>query len=160
MEAPAQNNQIDDSSRESGYKYGVAWSDNFKIDCEVVDGQHKRLFEMVSELVGSCMDGSDVVKIRDTLNFLADYTVQHFDEEEELQLKYGYPDYENHKRLHEEFKAAVMKLIQQYIEHSSSAALSNDVNKFIVRWLVKHIMGEDKKIGRHIRQSLEPKPAS
>ena len=132
-------------------KYGVAWNDSYKFGNEQVDMQHKRLFELVSGLVSSCMDGTDTEKLRETLDFLVNYTVCHFNDEEALQIQHNYPEYARHKQLHEDFKATVGKLVQRFIQSASSKELSNDVNKIVVRWLVNHIQREDKKIGRHIQ---------
>jgi hemerythrin len=130
---------------------GIAWKDEFNLGHEWVDMQHRRLFELVNGLVESCADGSDVAKLKGTLDFLVNYTIQHFDEEEALQLKYNYPEYEEHKRIHEDFKVTVGRLVEKFTENGSSAELSGDVNKIIVRWLVNHIRREDKKIGTYIK---------
>jgi len=131
--------------------HGLAWKSEFNLGHDWVDMQHRRLFELVSGLVESCADGSDTKKLRGTLDFLVTYTVQHFDDEEALQLKYNYPGYESHKRLHEDFKATVGGLVKKFDSTGSSSELSNDVNKTVVRWLINHIQREDKKIGKHIK---------
>ncbi len=132
---------------------GIAWNDNFKLGNEQIDSQHKKLFELLSEFITACLDGSDAENIQETLNFLVDYTVIHFNSEEELQLLYKYPDYEKHKQLHENFKVTVGELIEKFNAKGSSTELSLNVSKTIVRWLVSHIMQEDKKIGEHIRKT-------
>jgi hemerythrin len=131
--------------------YGLAWKDDFNLGHEWVDMQHRRLFELVGSLVESCSDGSDTIKLKGTLDFLVNYTVQHFNDEEALQIKFNYPGYERHKRLHEDFKTTVGGLVEKFTAGGSSAELSSDVNKIIVRWLINHIQREDKKIGEHIR---------
>jgi len=134
------------------YSYGIAWNDSFKLGNEQVDAQHKRLFELLSVLVGQCMDGSNTEKLKETLDFLVEYTVQHFYDEESIQVQYNFPEYRKHKQLHEDFKKVVGGLVQRFTESGSSVELSNDVNKIIVRWLIGHIQQEDKKIGEHIRR--------
>ena len=138
----------------SNIKYGLAWSNKFELDNEEVDSQHRRLFELLSELVASCMDGTDTVKLKATLDFLIEYTVRHFHDEERLQIRYNFPDYNRHRQLHETFKGTVAGLVNKFDINGSSAELSNDVNKIIVQWLVKHIQQEDMKIGTHIRNAV------
>jgi len=132
-------------------KNGLAWNDSFLLGNALVDMQHQRLFELVSDLVGACMDESDTAKLKETLDFLVGYAVKHFTDEEAFQLECGYPDYENHRQIHEDFKKEVGRLVQRFEKSGSSAELSKDVNKTLVRWLVNHIQNEDKKIGEHIR---------
>ena len=136
----------------SNLQYGIAWSDKYKLGNDKVDSQHYKLFEMVSNLVGACMDGSDIAKLRETLNFLVTYTVQHFNDEEALQLKYHYPEYIKHKKLHEDFKATVLELVKRFGDSGSPVELSNDVNKIVIRWLINHINIEDRKIGAYIKK--------
>ena len=85
-----------------------------------------------------------------------DHTVRHFTDEEALQLEYGYPDYENHRQLHENFKATVNDLARRFNESGSSEELSSDVNKIVLQWLIHHIRNEDKKISEHIRKITTP----
>jgi hemerythrin len=116
-----------------------------------VDEQHHQLFVLVSEIIESCADGSDTAKLKETLDFLVGYTAHHFQDEEALQLRYNYPEYERHKQLHEDFKLTALDLARHFEESGSSMELSNDVSKIVVRWLINHILREDKKIGDHIR---------
>jgi len=134
--------------------HGIAWDDRLKLGHKQVDEQHKRLFELVGELVDQCLNGTNVEKLKETLNFLVEYTVSHFYDEESLQVEYNFPEYIDHKRMHEAFKATVGELVQRFEENASSEELSNDVNKIVVRWLIGHIQTEDKKIGRHIRSVI------
>ena len=145
------------SDSELSLEYGVAWNDNFKLGNEQVDAQHKRLFELVSDLVSSCISGTDTDHLQETLDFLVGYTVQHFHDEEALQIQFHYPEYERHKQLHEDFKVTVGELVQKFAQNASSAELSSNVNKIVVKWLVNHILKEDKRIGKHIRMVTSQK---
>ena len=131
---------------------GIAWNDKYNLGNEQVDLQHKKLFELVNGLVNACIDGTDADQLRETLDFLVNYTVRHFHFEEELQQQYDYPDYDRHKQLHEDFKKTVGELVERFNQNGSSAELSGDVNKIVVRWLINHIQREDSKIGGHIQK--------
>lgn len=132
--------------------HGIAWREEYKLGNEQVDEQHYQLFALVSKLVTSCMDGSDMEKLKETLDFLVNYTVCHFNDEEALQVRYNYPDYERHRQLHEDFKVTAQGLAQSFAESGSSEELSNAVNKTVINWLTNHILIEDKKIGDHIQR--------
>jgi len=134
-------------------KYGLAWSKDFELGYGQVDAQHRRLFELVSELVSACMEGLDAKKLRETLDFLVNYTVQHFTDEEALQIRCKYPGYERHRQLHEDFKVTVGELVREFDLYGSTVELSNNVNKIVVKWLINHIQREDKRIGDHIHSS-------
>lgn len=134
-------------------QYGIAWQDSYRLGNEKVDHQHRQIFELLSGLIGSCLDGSNEETLKKTLDFLVNYTVQHFYDEESLQVQYNYPEYVRHKRLHEDFKYTVAGIVEKFNEQGSSAELSSDLNKIVARWLVSHITREDKKIGQFIRMT-------
>ena len=134
-------------------EHGIAWDDNLLTGNTIVDMQHQKIFERVSDLVRSCEDGSDIDKLEDTLAFLVNYTVRHFVDEEALQLEYNYPDFEYHRNEHEQFKETVAGFIYRFQESGSSAELSGNVNKILVRWLINHIKNDDKKMSEFIRNA-------
>jgi len=132
-------------------KYGIEWDEKLKMGNEIVDAQHKMIFDFLSVLVSQCIDGSSKEMLQDTLDFLVNYTTQHFFDEESLQVRHNFPGYSKHKQMHDDFKLVVGDLVRRYIINGSSDALCDDINKIVIRWLVDHIQHEDKKIGEHIR---------
>jgi len=128
----------------------ITWSKEYELGNEFVDSQHKRLFELVVNLSKSCHEGEDINTLSETLDFLLQYTVQHFSDEESLQLKYNFPEYDYHKKLHEDFEATVSEKVSEFKEKGSTKDLSDTVNDFVVTWLLNHILKEDMKIGAYI----------
>lgn len=89
-----------------------------------------------------------------TIDFLTQYTRTHFIHEEELQMRYGYPDYANHKRFHETFIKVVERLAARLKEEGATPQLMTEINKQMVVWLLNHIKCEDARVAEHI-QSLQ-----
>ena len=137
----------------NGQLCSLVWSNSLRLGSEKVDAQHKHIFQLLKELVDQCVEGSSTEFLKETLDFLLEYTIQHFHDEESLQIQYNFPEYKRHKRLHEDFKTVVGVLAQRFAESGSSQELSRDINRVIVRWLINHIQQEDKKIGDHIRRA-------
>jgi hemerythrin len=135
------------------WAYGVAWSDDLETGNDAIDYQHKQLFKLTSDLVEACEKKKGDGILGEALDFLASYTVKHFVDEEALQVEHKYPGYENHKKLHEDFKAKVVEMIDQYKTNNASVDLRAQVNTFIIRWLLQHIKREDFKIAEHIRKT-------
>jgi hemerythrin len=90
-------------------------------------------------------------ELEKSLNFLNDYTIKHFFDEEQVQQKYNYPDYPNHKKLHDDFKAVVRDLKVKLIMKGASEDLVNEVRTKIGDWLVTHIKGQDIKLAAYIK---------
>lgn len=135
----------------AGIQQGLAWSLDLETGDERVDSQHRRIFDLLNDLIAACADGSEAKRLRETLDFLVEYTIRHFTDEELLQLQYDFPEYKKHKRMHDELTEQVVELIKRFEASGSSAELSRDVNRVVVAWLVGHISREDKKIAEHIR---------
>ncbi len=135
----------------------IEWTSVLETGNETIDTQHRELITLLNGLIESCANGIDAEKLRDALDFLAEYTYRHFDDEEMLQLMYMYPDYENHKQAHDVFKRKVQDLIARFEESGSTEVLSSDVNKIVAAWFLRHIRLEDVKIGRHILEKRQQK---
>ena len=133
-------------------EYGITWNDSLLTGNAMVDMQHKTIFARLRDLVQACEDGNDLEHLQDTIDFLLQYTIRHFADEEALQREYGCPDHMHHKNEHKAFTAIVNALARRFSESGSSAQLSADVNKIVVKWLVHHIQITDKKMSDHIRR--------
>lgn len=132
----------------------IEWSRDLETGYENVDTQHKKLFALVNDLLDACAHGRDTETLQGTLDFLVQYTLQHFRDEEALQLIYRYPEYDRHKREHEDFKKTVGVLVQRFQESGSSSELSHDVSKFVGAWFLRHIQVKDKQMALHVRSEM------
>lgn len=90
------------------------------------------------------------------MSFLSQYIVKHFDDEEKLQVKYGYPDYPNHKKYHEEFKKVVAGIQQDIKRDGPTIPIVARVNNSIAGWLISHIKREDVRVAAHIKSKTAP----
>jgi methyl-accepting chemotaxis protein len=138
------------------------WDETFATGNETIDRQHKTLFDALNRLLAAMRKGNAGAKaeLKNALDFLSDYTVKHFFEEEQIQQHAGYPDYPNHHRLHEDFKATVQALGHELIMKGASETLLIEVRKKIGNWLVAHIKGQDVRLGRYLRENARKNAAA
>jgi hemerythrin len=127
------------------------WDSSLETGYEPIDVQHKQLFEAVCDLMDNCDGAHSGDQLRKSMDFLNSYTIKHFFDEEKIQQKYKYPDFQNHKKLHDDFKEVVKDLSHRLIMEGPSQKLVEEVRKKIYDWLVNHIKIQDKKIGAHIK---------
>ncbi|MCP4673484.1 MAG: hemerythrin family protein, partial [Desulfobacula sp.] len=76
------------------------------------------------------------------LTRLADYTVYHFQNEENLFEEHQYPGRDAHKQYHDKLVGQVLEFKNEFEE--GRAALSMDLMQFLTDWLRDHIMVTDK----------------
>jgi len=131
----------------------IAWDENWAIGDKLVDSQHKELVKLVNELVYYCACDQMKDAVPTALSFLVNYAVTHFNDEEALQQRCGFPYYPQHKQMHEDFKVTVGGLVEKYTKQGSTLSLKNDLYNVLAAWLVNHIINEDKKIGEYIKNS-------
>ncbi|MDM7202652.1 MAG: bacteriohemerythrin, partial [Thermodesulfobacteriaceae bacterium] len=123
----------------------MEWSDKLITGVKEADEQHKKLVQLINELYDVMKQGKGKEILDKVLNELVNYAKYHFNTEETLMTKYGYPELKIHKAEHESF----IKKVNEFMEKKAKGevTLTMEVMTFLKEWLVKHIMGTDKKYG-------------
>ena len=124
------------------------WSDDLLLGNMVIDKQHKHLFTIVGGLLETYSNHDNVDKntLIQTLNFLKEYTINHFDYEEKLQVSAKYSGYEEHKKLHKNLLDKLNQHERALIESDFSKEELKTFASTLVSWLTHHVGVEDKKI--------------
>ena len=76
----------------------IVWCDLFKIGHPIIDEQHQKLIKIANKFHNEMQSKEKDLLIPDTLNKLIKYAELHFDEEEDILKKKGYPE-DNLKKL-------------------------------------------------------------
>ncbi len=130
----------------------IAWSEDLALGVAAIDDQHKELIRRFNALLTACNEGKGGDQLRATLEFLKSYVVEHFRDEEQLQIRSGYPDYPGHLEKHREFVGKLATLRDQFDDEGASLPLIIKTNSTLVDWLVTHIRRDDQKVGAHVRR--------
>ena len=126
-----------DSSLESGY--------------EKVDKQHRQLVAALNNLTEASESGKGDRVVMETLDFLTGYAIKHFADEEQLQIDYDYPDYLNHKRIHDDFKIKVGEFVGRVKKEGPTEEIIGTVGSAIGSWLLNHIRGDDFRMASYVK---------
>jgi len=118
------------------------WKDQYSLGIKLIDDQHKSLIKLINDLHRGLIGGTTNEIIEETLSSLIDYTIYHFNSEEEIFRMFNYPEYHAHKKQHDALAQRVLE-IQKSIS-DKSATLSFEVMDFLVDWLTDHILTEDQ----------------
>ncbi|GMO49870.1 MAG: hypothetical protein Pg6C_12950 [Treponemataceae bacterium] len=129
------------------------WDNSLSIGIKKIDDQHKQLFSAVNGLIDAIEENRGQAELKKALDFLTGYVGTHFADEEKLQQQSGYPDYENHKRIHDAFTKSALALAGEFVKSGASDGLVKEVKRKFGDWLVTHIKGQDSKIGAYIREN-------
>jgi len=118
--------------------YVIEWRDGFKIGVAQVDQEHRHLFTLVRAL--------NLDSVDQTVEELLDYVVTHFSNEQEMMEKSGYPAFEQHLKLHEEFGAQVADFMGNGDVWTEERV--QELRRFLNKWLIGHIMTHDLRFGK------------
>ena len=125
----------------------MKWQKDYNIGITVVDEQHEKLCSMLTNLETSIKSDDVYQAMGDILKELVQYTKYHFEEEEKVMQRISYPDFEKHKKLH---KNLVNEIVTILVDLKNGKEISaSELKTFLQKWLMDHILVEDKKIGEY-----------
>jgi len=133
-----------------GRAMALTWTEDMAVGHGLIDVQHKELFLRYNSLLQACREGRGREAIEPALEFLAEYVVKHFAEEERFMWVSAFPESEEHKQQHREFFQKVADLRQELAEQGASVALSTMINHTLLNWLLWHVRQTDTKLARHL----------
>ncbi len=131
----------------------IDWSVALSIGFEEVDDDHKKLVGMVNKIHDTVDQDPDPDAVADLLEELISYTSWHFRHEERLMQNYGDPELFNHKQEHEDLERQATELYQKFLGGDNGVPAK--LLPFLKAWLVNHIAGTDKKMGRFLAQQAD-----
>jgi hemerythrin-like metal-binding protein len=125
------------------------WKDDYSVGISTIDEQHKKMINLINEVLESIRDGLEKQIIREILNDLEQYAIYHFAQEEILFQEYGYNKAKEHGQSHEHYikKIESLKILASLNEEK----LSILTFAFLRTWLDNHILKDDIEYGRFIR---------
>ncbi|GHV56568.1 hemerythrin [Deltaproteobacteria bacterium] len=130
----------------------MLWDAKLETGVDRIDDQHKELCRLVDIL----LDRNQDFRIEETIKFVGDYVVQHFSDEEALQVASQYPELPAHKVLHTDFIKVFIDLKTRYAEAEDDEEKELTIltiNGVVVDWLRNHIMIHDRRFAEWYKQN-------
>ena len=122
--------------------------DEYLTGIEIIDAEHRVLFEIAEEIYQLCMNEFVPDKYDHIVNLiekLKNYTIVHFQHEEEYMESINYKRIFTQKIQHDNFKRKLETMDLEIIDDNQEETIQ-DLLKFVTDWLVEHILETDKKI--------------
>lgn len=126
----------------------IPWRASYETGVTMLDEQHKQLIGIINRLYSVIRNKQDTDNLQGVFEDLAAYATTHLEVEEGLLSEYKYPDLDNHRKRHEEYKARIDEL-RQDIE-SADEKIVVEVYTYLRQWWLHHIVVEDKAYGPHL----------
>ena len=124
--------------------------DEYLTGIENIDNEHRKLFEIAEETYqlrnnDFLVDKYDQVTA--VLNELRDYTKTHFEHEEAYMESIEYKRMFTQKVQHNAFIEKLEEMDFENLDENSDQVI-DEILEFLTNWLINHILGNDKKIGK------------
>jgi len=132
----------------------MPWNDTLAVGQEDIDNDHMILVALINRAARRIRGGEVPQAIGSAIDQLVAYTVLHFEEEERVMQRSGYPDFVQHKAQHDALRKRVAELKQRF--EAGEARVGDDLLALFRDWLTGHIQRFDKRIGHHLARPGEP----
>lgn len=126
----------------------MVWDDKYTVNVSEVDGQHQEIFRLVNALDDALSEDRSV--IGEKLNALVSFVVNHFATEEKYMQETGFPNYEAHKKMHDDLVEQVAAIQIKF--NNGEAEITSDITAFVRDWLYQHIPNIDKQYGPYLNE--------
>lgn len=131
----------------------MPWSSKLQTSINEIDNQHKELVRLINLLHRAMRMQKGAGEVGGILKDLSEYTVFHFDYEEKLFKKYEYPEYRNHKKIHEDLVGQVVAFQNDF--NNGKATITMDLMDFLTEWLKTHIMKTDMAYAPFLKDKMK-----
>jgi len=129
----------------------IDWQDSYSVGIKSIDDQHKKIVELMNELVESIRDGREDFIIKEVLQDLSDYASYHFGLEEEVFLKFHYDVKSQHFERHRDFVEKIRSL--QSEEDQEQRQLPLETLNYLRDWFQDHELNFDSDYGKYFRDN-------
>ncbi len=120
----------------------VIWNEDLSVGVDAIDKDHQIIIKMMNQLAHTA---TDVATLNTLVNELIDYTKHHFRREEAVMEVCGYPDLEEHRRLHRELADQVTELEREWNAYQDPR-IADRLRAFLQHLWVNHFLEYDRKI--------------
>lgn len=129
----------------------LIWNENYFTGIPEIDEQHKRLVHLVNLLADSIANEPDINYLNYIFTELAEYSMYHFQTEENIWHRYLPNDSweAGHEMEHNHFVSIIIKLEKEEQSKPLDQVLGN-VLSFLIDWLSNHILQSDKRMAKAV----------
>lgn len=126
----------------------LVWQDWFNIGIDAIDKEHQKLFRIMNRLFAFCNESEKSQWVcQEGIKFFKDHAMKHFTKEEAYMASISYPEFEMHRRIHDDFRQNTLPALEAELEQTGYS--TDAVRHFLgvcAGWLIGHTMTEDRAI--------------
>ena len=126
------------------------WDGSLAVGHDGIDSDHEHLILLAARAEAAVVDKKDDITIAEVFVDLAEYTMSHFQREEQFMLRSHYPKLAEHKAMHDTLLSELSMLIDRAELHPGE--IDQEVVAFLHHWVKDHIMTWDQALANHLSE--------
>ncbi len=132
-------------------------SKEFMTGVEAIDKGHRQLIVLINKVLDFQLNNImyDYKKVKQCLDDVVLYSVEHLDNEEEIMRSVRYPNYSQHFEKHNLFRLEINKILDNF-----SCEVSNDIDIYLsqisdalIHWLRTELLADDIKLAAYLKEN-------
>jgi hemerythrin len=131
----------------------IEWQEELATGIEHVDAQHKEIFARFAAFSAACTTVCAKEELTNLIDFLENYTRNHFSDEETSMRESGYPGLSMQQENHAEFLDDIAELKRTINDKEPDMALILEMKRLLIRWLIHHIKHLDMAFADFLKVS-------
>lgn len=138
------------------FDFKFDWCKDLEIGNKDIDLQHMELLRIgrtIEQLLIQNCNNVPKSILLDIVCRLREYVSYHFYYEEELMQNHQYPNYLEHKNMHDAFKTKVLSIDNKALEKDPNAILSQ-LKIALQDWLFQHMLIHDRQMCIYINEQI------
>ncbi len=131
----------------------VLWTKRYSVGVDKLDSDHLIMASLLNHIDEARRFHTDEEVVNRVIKVLIDHAHKHFRREERLLEKYGYPDLDNHKKLHASIRDKLRRL---HKVHSLSLAPADReaITRLLCVWLDDHLLMADMRYKTFLKKAM------
>jgi len=129
----------------------IKWEPKYSVGVEILDEQHRKLFDIVNDLIDEIEMGSN--HLLPVIGDLVAYISVHFKQESIVMMESNYPGFMKHSREHRDFTEKVQAFLQNYEQGDAELGLKMIV--FLKEWIFNHTTRLDIEYAHHLKDNAD-----
>jgi hemerythrin len=121
----------------------------FMTGIELIDEQHNAYLDLVENILKLCLEQNiSNVDIQHEMDKVIKYSIEHFEEEENLMRSLNYPFYEEHLAKHNIFRNKLDAMLEELdkTEKIDYVNYQMRLGKWLVHWVGDQVRNDDMKL--------------
>jgi len=124
------------------------WLDEYSVNDDGIDGQHKHLLMLASLLLEAFETGKSEAVAKDAMTALEEYARVHFADEEQFMIDLNAPKLREHRQMHASLLLDLEGL--RYQMTSRLPGVEKNLIKWVINCLVPHMQSADMETMRYV----------